>query len=242
MNNLLINTPQNVNFEYKLAPVGSRILAFALDYGIIILYVFLVALFFRTTRIVDHLDDWSLWGIYSLVYLPAFFYPLFSETFMNGQTIGKKVMKIKVVKIDGTRATFYQYFIRWVANAVDIFLSLGGIGLTSIILSTKAQRLGDIAADTTVITLKETLNLKETVFEELTIEHEIIYPEVYKISDQEINEIKDIYNTGYRRKNYDIIKALATKVEIMIGKTTDERPEDFLAQVIKDHYYSFRNN
>ena len=242
MNKLLINTPQNVNFEYNLAPVGSRIIAFALDYGMMILYMFLVALFFEITKILEGLDQWAVWGIYSLLYLPVFFYPLLSETFINGQTLGKKIMKLKVVKIDGTRATFYQYFIRWVSNAVDIFLSMGGIGLSSIILSMKGQRLGDVAADTTVISLKDTLNLNETVFEELTVEHEIVYPEVYKISDQEINEIKDIYNTGYRRKNYDIIKALASKVEIMIGKKATERPEDFVAQIIQDHYYSFKNN
>jgi len=242
MNKLLINTPQNVNFEYKLAPVGSRILAFAIDYGIMILYIFLVILFFSTFDFLEGLDNWSLWGIYSLAYLPIFFYPLACETTMNGQTLGKKIMKLKVVKIDGTRATFYQYFIRWVSNAVDIFLSMGGVGLTSIILSQKGQRLGDIAADTTVISLKETLNLKETVFEELTVEHQIVYPEVYKISDQEINEIKDIYNTGYRRKNYEIIIALAEKVEIMIGKKSTQTPEAFVAQVIQDHYYSFKDN
>ncbi|MCA5005870.1 RDD family protein [Sphingobacterium bovistauri] len=242
MNNLLINTPQNVNFEYKLASVGSRILAFGIDYGIMLLYAFLVALFFQITDILTGLDSWATWGIYSLMYLPIFFYPLLCETFMNGQTFGKKILKLKVVKIDGTRATFYQYFIRWVSNAVDIFLSMGGIGLTSIILSQKGQRLGDIAADTTVISLKENLNLKETVFEDLAVEHAIVYPEVYKISDKDINEIKDIYNTGYRRKNYEIIKALASKVEVMIGKKASERPEDFVAQVIQDHYYSFKDN
>ncbi|MGN0003421.1 MAG: RDD family protein [Sphingobacterium composti] len=242
MNKLLINTPQNVNFEYKLAPVGTRIIAFAIDYGFMLLYIFALVLFFDSTNVLEGLDNWSLWGIYSLVSLPVFFYTIGTEVLMNGQTFGKKIMKLKVVKIDGTRATFYQYFIRWVSNAVDIFMSMGGIGLMSIILSQKGQRLGDIAADTTVISLKESLNLKETVFEELTVEHTIVYPEVYKISDREINEIKDIYNTGYRRKNYEIIKALAAKVEVLIGKKNEELPEKFVAQVIQDHYYSFRNN
>lgn len=242
MNKLLINTPQNVNFEYKLAPVGTRILAFAIDYGIMILYLFLIILIIRSTSILDGLDTWSTMGVYALFSLPFFFYTLLCESILNGQTLGKKILKLKVVKIDGTRATVYQYFIRWVSNAVDIFLSMGGIGLTSIILSPKGQRLGDIAADTTVISLKETVNLRETVFEELTAEHEVVYPEVYKISDMEINEIKDLYNTGYRRKNYEIIKALAAKVEIMIGRKASERPEDFLAQVIQDHYSMFKDN
>ena len=119
---------------------------------------------------------------------------------------------------------------------------MGGLGLSSIILSTKGQRIGDIAADTTVISLKENLKLKDTLFEEITKEHEVKYPEVYKLSDRDINEIKEIYNTGYRRKNYDIIKKLATKVEDLLERKSTERPEEFVAQIIQDHYYSFRNN
>lgn len=241
MNKLLINTPQNVNFEYKLAPVGTRVLAFGLDYGIMILYLFSVFLLFNATNLLHGLDNWATWGIYSLVTLPIFFYPLVCETWMDGQTIGKKLLKLKVVKIDGSRATFYQYFIRWVSNAVDIFLSMGGLGLTSIILSSKGQRIGDIAADTTVISLKESINLKDTLFEEINTEHQIVYPEVYKLSDKDINAIKDIYNTGYRRKNYAIIQALAVKIEVLLDKKTDEKPENFVAQVIQDHYYAFKN-
>src|SRR5690606_28519022 len=93
-------------------------------------------------------SDLSVWGLSSLVVLPALFYPLIMETLMEGQTVGKRLMKLKVVKIDGTRATFYQYFIRWISNTVDIFLSFGGIGLAAIILTKKGQRLGDLAADT----------------------------------------------------------------------------------------------
>lgn len=242
MNKLLINTPQNVNFEYKLASLGTRVIAFAIDYGVMITYLFAVFLFFEITHILDGLDSWAKFGLYSLLLLPIFFYPLILETVMNGQTIGKKIMKLKVVKIDGTRATFYQYFIRWVSNAVDIFLSMGGLGMTSIILTTKGQRIGDIAAETTVISVKETLNLGDTIFEELDNKHEIIHPEVYKISDQEINEIKEIYNIGYKRKNYAIIQALSTKVEELLGKKSSDRPETFIAQVIQDHYYAFKDN
>jgi hypothetical protein len=159
---------------------------------------------------------------------------------MEGQTVGKRLMKIKVVKIDGTRATFYQYFIRWISNTVDIFMSMGGVGLTMIILTQKAQRIGDLAADTAVISIKDNINLKETLFEEITTEHEVSYPEVINLTDLDMNEIKEIYRIGYARKNYKIIQALAAKIEILLGIKAQVLPEDFIAAVIKDHYHVFR--
>ncbi|NGF56017.1 RDD family protein [Parapedobacter sp. SGR-10] len=241
MNKLLINTPQNVNFEYKLASVGSRCIAFAIDYGIILLYYFFVFMILMRVGIFDRMDKWAAWGLSSLLILPALFYPFILETFMEGQTLGKRLMKIKVVKIDGSRATLYQYFIRWISNTVDIFLSMGGLGLTMIILTRNSQRIGDLAADTAVISIKEDVRLKETLFEEITAEHSTTYPEVIQLTDQDMNEIKDIYKIAYDRKNYKIIQALAAKIEILIGIKAQVAPEDFIAIVIKDHYYAFRD-
>mgnify|MGYP001256791644 CR=1 FL=1 len=241
MNKLLINTPQNVNFEYRLASVGSRCIAFAIDYGIILLYYIFVYIFLAKIGILyNNLDDWSIWGVISLAILPAIAYPLVMETLMEGQTVGKRLMKIKVVMIDGTRATFYQYFMRWISNTVDIFLSMGGLGLTMIILTEKGQRIGDLAADTAVISIKDDVNLKDTLFEEITVEHNITYPEVISLTDQDLNEIKEIYRIAYARKNYKIIQALAAKIEILLGVKAQILPEDFIALVIKDHYYVFR--
>lgn len=240
MNKLLINTPQNVNFEYRLASVGSRCIAFGLDYGVMILYAILAFTLLAKSDVFNSGDAWLSWGVASLATLPIFLYPLVLETLMEGQTIGKRIMKIKVVKIDGTRATFYQYFIRWVCNAIDIFISMGGLGLTSIILSSKSQRIGDMAADTTVISIKEDINLKETLFEEITATHQIVYPEVIKLTDVDLNDIKELYQMGFRRKNYRIIQVLAAKLEILLGVKAQVHPEDFITQIIQDHYYMFK--
>lgn len=241
MNKLPINTPQNVKFEYQLASVGARMVAFAIDYGIIICYFILMITLMTQARVLDGLDEWAFMGVYSVVSLPAIFYPLITETFMEGQTVGKRALKLKVVKIDGTRATFYQYFIRWISNTVDVFISMGAIGLSSIILTKRSQRIGDIAAETTVISLKQDVNLRHTLFREITKEHHVTYPQVIKLTDQEINEVNEIYKIAYARKNYQIILALAERLQNILGIKAEGKPEEFISAVIQDHYYVFRD-
>lgn len=241
MHKLSINTPQNVRFEYNLASLGSRMIAFAIDYFIISCYAILVYYTVSRIGLFDISDVWLTMGIYMLILLPAMFYPFLMETFFNGQTIGKMIMRIKVVKIDGTRATIYQYFIRWVCTIVDIFLCAGALGVSSIIATRNAQRIGDIAADTTVISTKQNTALQQTLFAEITQEYTVTFPQVMRLSDKDANTIKDIYKSGYERKDYNIILALSNKLVELLDVKPQMRPEEFIDVVIKDYYYTFRD-
>ncbi|SJN43100.1 hypothetical protein FM107_12085 [Sphingobacterium sp. JB170] len=168
-------------------------------------------------------------------------YPFLMETIFNGQTIGKRLTKIKVVKIDGTRATIYQYFIRWVCTIVDIFLCMGAIGIGSIVLSKKAQRIGDIAADTAVISIKQNTVIQETLFAEITAEYNVTFPQVMRLSDNDVNIVKDVLKKGYERKDYNIILALSNKLVDLLEVKPQMAPEVFIDLVIKDYYYTFKN-
>ncbi|MCS3555670.1 MULTISPECIES: RDD family protein [unclassified Sphingobacterium] len=240
MNKLLISTPQNVKIEYNLASLGSRIIAFAIDYFIILVYYILIIVILDSFHI-NMKDSWLFFGILSLLSLPALFYPLVMETAMAGQSIGKKIMKIKVVKIDGTRANFYQYFARWTFSLVDIWMCMGGIAITSIALSKYGQRIGDLSAETSVISLKAKLNLQQTIFEDVPSEKDIIFPQVIKLSDQDANKVKEIYDGAVRRKDYNILLALTQKLENILDVKSTMHPNDFVNQVMKDHYILFRN-
>lgn len=240
MNKLLINTPQNVKIEYNLASLGSRIIAFAIDYFIILVYYILIIVILDSFHI-NMGDSWLFFGFLSLLTLPALFYPLVMETAMSGQSIGKKIMKIKVVKIDGTRANFYQYFARWTFSLVDIWMCMGGIAITSIALSKYGQRIGDLSAETSVISLKAKLNLQQTIFEDVPSEKDIIFPQVIKLSDQDANKVKEIYDSAVRRKDYNILLALTQKLENILDVKSTMHPNDFVNQVMKDHYILFRN-
>lgn len=241
MHKLSINTPQNVQFEYNLASLGSRMIAFGVDYFIITCYAIMVYYTLSQLGIFHTNDPWLTAGVYMLILLPAFFYPLLMETFFNGQTIGKMIMRIKVVKIDGTRASVYQYFIRWVCSIVDIFLCAGALGISSIIITKHAQRIGDIAADTTVISTKQNMALQQTLFAEITQEYAVTFPQVMRLSDKDANTIKDIYKKGYERKDYNIILALSNKLVELLDVKPQMRPEEFIDIVIKDYYYTFRD-
>lgn len=241
MNKLPINTPQNVRFDYKLASLGSRMIAFSIDYFLIISYTIFVFYVLNSIKLFDHADLWLMYGVYSLMLLPAFFYSLIMETFFRGQTVGKKLMKIKVVTIDGTRANLYQYFIRWSFMLIDIFLCMGALGISSIIINKKAQRIGDIAANTAVISNKSDMALQQTLFEQITREHIVQYPQVINLTDKEANTIKDIFHIGYERKDYKIIVALSNKLAQLLDIKVEVRPEEFIDSVIKDYYYSFRD-
>lgn len=241
MHKLPINTPQNVKFEYNLASLGARMVAFGIDYFIITCYVIMIYYGLSQLGAFHTGDPWLTTGIYMSIMLPAFFYPFLMETLFNGQTLGKMFMKIKVVKIDGTRATVYQYFIRWVCSLVDIFLCAGALGISSIIATKRAQRIGDIAADTTVISTKQNTALQQTLFAEITQEYTITFPQVTRLSDKDANIIKDIYKKGYERKDYNIILALSNKLIELLDVKPQMRPEEFIDVVIKDYYYTFRN-
>ena len=87
------------------------------------------------------------------IYLPAIFYHFLMELFNHGQSVGKMVMRIRVVKKDGTTPGIGDFFMRWLLQLVD--LGFSGVGALVILISKNSQRLGDLAAGTMVIQLND---------------------------------------------------------------------------------------
>ncbi|HRI21468.1 MAG TPA: RDD family protein, partial [Panacibacter sp.] len=114
-----IVTTQNIELEYDLASLGERIVATIIDLAILIGYFIVISLF---TSFSANLFEGGFEWIYVFLFLPAAFYSLVSETFLNGQTVGKRVMGIKVISLNGNQASFAQYLMRWFFRLVDIWL------------------------------------------------------------------------------------------------------------------------
>jgi hypothetical protein len=170
--------------------------------------------------------------------LPIIFYTITLESIFEGQTVGKKLLKIKVVKIDGYQATFAEYLIRWFMRIIDISLFNGIIALIVVSSSKKGQRLGDIVAGTSVITLKNNVTISSTILEEIGNEYVPIYPLVIKLSDNDVRIIKEAFLKAQAKNDYETIDKIKAKIETVTGiKNQSGRHEDFIRTILKDYNY-----
>ena len=246
MSELSITTTQNVTINFTAATVGHRMLGYLLDllvkiaYSIVVWGIFFYSLGFNERMF--GLDTWSYFAIVIVIYSPVIFYSLLFESLLEGQTIGKRLMKIKVVKIDGYQATFGDYLIRWLFRIIDINLSSGAIGLIALITSSKTQRLGDMTAGTAVISLKNNININHTILEEIDQAYVPTYPLVIKLSDNDARIIKETFNTAVAKRDYATLIKLRTKIEKVTGiKNTSGNDTDFIRTVLKDYNFYTQN-
>lgn len=233
-----INTTQNVLISYQPAGVGDRILASLLDSLFTIAYLVLIAFAIGLiTNAMDYDDDRSMkiGAIFTLFMLPVMFYNLLMEQFFNGQSLGKKIMKIKVLKLDGSQPNFGAYLVRWVFRIVDIMLFNGLVALITVAVSEKAQRLGDMAAGTTVVSLKQKISLQNTILYRPKVEHVIVFNEVNKLSDKDVGIIKEVFDHCTKNSDYQGLKQLAIKVKAKIEITSSMPDSQFIKVVLLDY-------
>ncbi|MDY8137405.1 RDD family protein [Aquimarina sp. 2201CG5-10] len=233
MDNFQIETAQNVSIQQNAAGIGERILAYLIDLLIIIAY-FIVSIFILAALDVDGGDQWAFWLILGL---PPFLYFLLWETFWDGKTPGKATLKIKVVKLDGSRPAFSNYLIRWLLRLLDITFASGGVAVVTILLKGTGQRLGDMAAGTTVISEKQRVRFHQTILVDIPEGYVPTYPQVTVFSDAEIRKIKSIYNDSKRYANHNVILELSKKMGNIMEVTPQEKPLQFVAKVIEDYNY-----
>lgn len=229
MDTLSIGTSQNINIEQSIASIGERVAATLLDLlfiGCYYIVVLILSSFIHSNRIIM---------IFSI---PPSLYSLISELTMNGQSWGKKIMKIKVVNTDGTSATFSGYFLRWITRLIEVLVTVGSLATITIILNRKGQRLGDIAANTAVIRLKDK-SLRETIYTQLPDNYTVVYPEVSKLSAHDIYTIKEVLETLRTPKKTKQTLALAQKaheaIEQKLGIKENQATASFLQSVLRDY-------
>ncbi|ETN96524.1 RDD family protein [Zhouia amylolytica] len=242
MTELQINTTQNVNINFTAASVGERILAYAVDLIIKIAYSVVVfqLLFnlFSVERFMMGWDDWSRIAFILIFFLPVIFYTLVFESLLEGQTLGKRLLKIKVVKIDGYQASFADYIMRWFFRIIDINMMGGIIGLVTVIVNDRNQRLGDISAGTAVISLKDKITINHTILEKLSDKYVPTYPSVINLSDNDVRIIKETLLTAKKSLDHVTLMKLKSKVEEVIGvKAEGYDTQVFIDTVLKDYNY-----
>lgn len=239
-----VETSQHVKLNYEPAGVGERVTAFFIDGFFIGVYYLVVIWIWGYTNDIGSnsnmgsVED-SLWILYIVLLLPILLYHLLSEVISNGYTLGKKIVGIRVVKIDGTRATLGGYLIRWILRPVEIGMTSGVLAFIVVIVNGQGQRLGDIAAKTCVIKERKKVGLDDTLLADVPEAYEPEYPQVVELEDKDIRIIREVLNSRsqYDYENWFLMlqrsrKLIETRLSISAeGKNSDE----FLRTIIRDY-------
>jgi len=232
------STVQNVAIQYQLAGLGNRILAYLIDLAIITAYCFSVFFIFFSNFSTNAEENIYY---FALALLPISLYTLLFETFMNGQTPGKKALNIRVIKDDGSQPNIGNYFLRWILRIVDISLIYGSIAIIFILVNKSQKRLGDLAAGTLVV--RDYINSgylkKESSFIS-DVEYTPVYSEAKYLEAEYVDLIKEsiqVYrNTGKKEPIEKMAEVLKKKLQVV----SDDPDIKFLSTLIKDynHYHS----
>lgn len=246
MSELSIVTTQNVKINFTIASVGDRILGQILDLIFIIAYIYFADLLIDSlglkAKFID-MDNWSVGAIYILFYFPVIFYTIVQESVWEGQTFGKRIIKIKVIKIDGYQASFGDYLARWLFRLVEVIsFPFTLIGLFSIIFSKQNQRLGDMVAGTAVISLRNKININHTILQEINEDYVPVYPMVIKLSDNDVRIIKETFETAVLNRDYATLIKLREKIIEVTGvKNQSGNDQDFIRTIMKDYNFYTQN-
>jgi uncharacterized RDD family membrane protein YckC len=147
---LVVATPERVSFGYQVAGIGTRAIAQLLDLlilGGVLLGVWLAAIAVGQTGFDTAAFLLALLGTFIVVF--GYFWAC--EAFWSGQTVGKKVFRLRAVGDRGEPMTFVQAGIRNIVRLVDFLPYAYGVGIVVLFANGKGKRLGDLAAGTIVV-------------------------------------------------------------------------------------------
>ena len=153
-----LELPEEINLQLEVANVGSRTLAILVDLafcGMVLFVVYSLTILLARDMTGDLVTRFSSHAMTILLLLLIFgfqwgYFNLF-EWLWNGQTPGKRLLHLRVIKVDGTPVSWIDVLLRNLSRPIDTFGPMGLIGLLMIFVSRKAQRLGDLMARTLVI-------------------------------------------------------------------------------------------
>ena len=254
MSIIQIATPFNIDLEFEIAEFHRRLFAYMIDFALLIIYTLVLKYFLFE----DRADLEEKKGLAMLVIsLPTLLYPVVVEVLMKGQSIGKKIMGLRIISLTGGEPELGQYLMRWItrfwewpflfgyifyqeAPIITFIFSTGMLGVAVIIciaVSKNSQRLGDMGAGTVVVNTKSDLSIHDTVFMHVAQNYKVMFPGVMKLSDRDINTIKNVVTQANKKGNFDMCNRVAMRVKDVLQINTDLYPADFLEKLLEDYNY-----
>lgn len=268
-----IKVPTNFNIEldFEVPEFYRRMIALLIDMLLQYFYLRIASQLYdsiqRNISFSEIDTGHNMWALGLLLMLPIMFYHFIQELTMNGQSIGKKILGLRVVDEFGGKPSFSQFTIRWLLRISDVWIVillfyiismmsrnsgfdnvqtilivLFGLGflITDIVLvvtSQKGQRIGDILAKTILIRINTKENIEDTVFMEVADNYKPSFPQIMQLSDKDINAIKSILETARKKGDYNMAEAASSKIKAHLGIESSVSPFDFLDVLMKDYNY-----
>lgn len=246
MDKLTIDTPEQVPLEFVLAGIGSRFMALFLDTVIqvavlIVMYIAGCSIALAGVSLGKNTAIWVVAIVFLVLWLTYFGYFALFEIFWKGQTPGKRWAGIRVIKDSGRPINTFEAISRNLLRIVDFMPSFYGVGVITMFLNSKHQRLGDFAAGTLVV--HESSDRASSLFFNTPEKTEFSFPQAVNLSPQEAELIET-----FLARRLDIPfearqqsgRRIAEMISARIGIPPESRPadvENFLEVVLKE----FRN-
>jgi uncharacterized RDD family membrane protein YckC len=223
-----IRTSQNVLLDYEPASLGDRFVATLLDYLIFFGWITMTSIIAANgTRAMGN----YYW--FFVVSAPVLFYDLLTEWFLNGQSLGKLAMSIRVVKLDGSRPGLGDYLIRWLFRLIDTRLLNGVVAMVAIAANEQGQRLGDVAAGTTVVKVRTPITLDDVLHKILPDDYLVQFPDAIALTDRDVNVVRETLKT--RRPT--LMARAAEQVKSATGISSPMPADVFLQTIVADHQF-----
>lgn len=240
MDKLGIETSRHVRLNYKPAPLLYRIVAWLYDVFLYVIYIMVFMWAWGGIFPSDIVESLNMsWIVTLAVFLPYFIYFPLIETLWNGRTVGKKIMGIRVSRIDGARASLGSYLVRWLFRFFEISATGGVVAILTILINGKGQRIGDLVAGTCVIYERDNQLNHRQLFDQTELNRDVVFKGAAELSDKDINVVKKLLNSRHTYSP-DTHKKLVARSRKAIEKKTDAvdsslPDETYLSTIVKDY-------
>ncbi len=257
MPNIKIPTVFNIDLEFEAADMGRRLVAYLLDLLIRGAYV-LVALYLINKADFDSQTNNVVLTL--VIGIPISLYYLISELLMRGQSLGKRIMDVKVVSLMGNVPSISQVLLRWMFRLIEspllsmlligailsetspftalMVLIIGMIPIVMVLRSPLNQRLGDMAAGTILVRTRQRHRLEDTIFREIAQDnYQATFPQILRLSDRDLSKIKSVIDSTQRSKDYVMAERISFKIKEVLQIQTDMPALEFLETLLNDYNY-----
>jgi uncharacterized RDD family membrane protein YckC len=238
-----VSTAQHVALDFDVAGLGDRVLAALIDYAVLVAYALCWVLILGASSIPK--GAWAA-ALFLVVLLPALVYFPFCELIFDGQTIGKRARGIRVMRTDGTAPTLGALLLRWLLRPIDLWATSGFAAVATILYTGTGQRLGDLAAGTTVVERRARTSLDDTLFTDLPEDYEPTFPGAQALDRDTINTARRVLRRLSNQNGTppDTLRALADRTQETLlqrlDTTTELAPAPFLKTLLRDYNYYHR--